>query len=346
MATEQVNSELDIQRAEWRRANLMALWESVTAHKPPPAPLRGHIWPWQDMRRLALNTTKLTSPDIVERRVLQLTNPYRSSPTDESSVKNLAIALQILVPGEVARPHRHSMNALRFVLEGEGAVTVVNGKPCPMHFGDLILTPGWCWHEHYHAGKDPVIWLDALDVPLHSYLGTAQFEPGPAKGVPETVPDAVFSAPNFLPEMPAPTDVYSPVFRYPLADAIRAAGEAPSSRSGARIVRYTNPMTGGAALSTIDCRLMELDADKRTVPYRSNANAMAMIVEGEGETRIGTETFPWRPMDLVMIPQGNWVTHVAREKLARILVISDREALRRLGLFEESYGSDNAGASR
>ena len=95
----------------------------------------------------------------------------------------LSAAIQILLPGESARPHRHSMNALRFVLEGRGGVTVVNGKECHMEFGDLILTPAWTWHEHIHRGNEPMIWLDALDVPLHLYLGTAEFQPGPVNAL-------------------------------------------------------------------------------------------------------------------------------------------------------------------
>jgi gentisate 1,2-dioxygenase len=339
MAPDPRQSELDRQRAQWRQANLMALWESPTAHKPPPGPLAGHIWPWEVIRPLAMNTTQLTSPEIVERRVLQLTNPYSTSPNDESSVKNLAAAIQILLPGEAARPHRHSMNALRFVLEGEEAVTVVDGKPCPMQVGDLILTPAWTWHEHHHLGTSPVMWLDVLDVPLHSYLETAKFEPGPIKEPRNTVLDAVFAAPNFLPEITGPSTPHSPVFRYPFADAVAAVAHAPRSPCGARIVRYVNPVTGGSALSTIDCRLIELGSGERTIPYLTNANAVAMVVEGEGETSIGGKTFQWRPMDLMTIPQENWVTHLAFKKSARLLVISDREALRRLGLFEETYGA-------
>jgi len=97
-------------------------------------------------------------------------------------------------------------------------------------------------------------------------------------------------------------------------------------------------LTGGAALSTIDCRLIELDGGARTRPYRMNGNAVLLVVEGTGETRIGTELFSWRPMDILTVPQGNWISHVASTAVARILMISDREALRRLGLFEEAYG--------
>jgi gentisate 1,2-dioxygenase len=343
MVTETAGPDIEAQRTAWSRANVMALWESLTAHKPPPGPVAGHLWPWQVLRSLALDTAKIKSPSIVERRVLQLTNPYRTSPADESTVKNLAAAIQVLLPGESARPHRHSMNALRFVLEGEGAVTVVDGKPCPMHVGDLILTPAWCWHEHSHGGSSPVIWLDALDVPLHAYHGTAQFEPGPVKAEPVTVPDASFSVPNFLPEIIPPSAPYSPVFRYPYSDAVNAVRRAPPSPCGARIVRYVNPLTGGAPMSTMDCRLMQLEAGSRTRPYRMNGNAVLLVVEGEGRSRIGNVNFDWRPTDIITVPQGNWASHLASDGVARLLVISDREALRRLGFFEESYGDESDG---
>ena len=42
-----------------------------------------------------------------------------------------------------------------------------------MERGDLILTPGGAWHDHGHDGKGPVIWLDALDLPLFIDLEAA-----------------------------------------------------------------------------------------------------------------------------------------------------------------------------
>jgi gentisate 1,2-dioxygenase len=143
------------------------------------------------VRPLLDKAMDLTSPEAVERRVLSLVNPSARSPEDKATTRNISAALQILLPGESARPHRHSMNALRFVLEGRGAITVVNGKPCPMEEGDLILTPAWTWHEHVHRGEKPIIWLDTLDVPLHLYMGTARFQPGPVTDLPATLSDDV-----------------------------------------------------------------------------------------------------------------------------------------------------------
>src|SRR5262249_13880514 len=149
-------------RKAWKDAHLEPLWESPTAHKPPAPPDPTYLWSWERVRPLLERAIEAANPAAVERRVLTLVSPNNRMPDDLTTVRPLAAALQILLPGETARPHRHSMNAIRFVLEGEGAITVVNGKPCPMAFGDLILTPAWCWHEHTHRGQGPIIWLDAL----------------------------------------------------------------------------------------------------------------------------------------------------------------------------------------
>jgi gentisate 1,2-dioxygenase len=330
--------DIDRLRDEWKQANLSPLWESPTAHKQPGGPVPGHHWPWQETRKHALKTTKLSSPEVVERRVLQFTNPYAASPSDESTVKTLVAAIQILLPGEKARPHRHPMNAIRFVLEGDGVTTFVDGKPCLMNVGDLILTPGDCWHEHEHKGDTPMLWLDALDVPLHGFLGTAEFEPGPIKVMPETIPDAAFVSPNILPCEPGSTRPHSPVFCYPYADVVAALISAPLGPDGARWVRYANPLTGQAPLTTMDMRVVQIAPGEKTIPSRNNSNAIILALDGEGDISIGDKTFSWQKHDFFSAPQKNWVSHHARgNKPARLLIFSDREVLTRLGLYIEEF---------
>ena len=228
------------------------------------------------------------------------------------------------------------MNAIRFVLEGDGAVTLVDGKACRMEYGDLILTPGWCWHEHEHLGSGPMIWLDVLDVPLHLWLGTAEFQPGPIPDMPATLPDEAFAVANVMPDITF-AGTHSPVFRYPYADVSQALAAAPRARDGARRVRYVNPATGGPAMSIMDMHLMEIDPEE-TRPFRSNSNAVACVVEGSGESRIGGETIRWRPRDIFTLPQGNWITHRAYGT-ARLFVASDRDAFARLGILKDEYGN-------
>jgi gentisate 1,2-dioxygenase len=325
-----------VTRRAWQDANVRPLWESTTAHKLDEAGPQAHLWRWATMRPLMLGTIHVSSPAAVERRVLSLVNPENCAVEDESTVRTISAALQILLPGEAARPHRHSMNALRFVLEGSGAYTIVDGKRCLMEEGDLILTPGWCWHEHEHRGNGPIIWLDVLDVPFHNVIGTSAFEPGPVHDLPATIEDGVFVQAGLLPDNRPGDSSYSPVFRYPKGAAVAALKMMPVAPDGSRRLRYANPTTGGPVMALLDCTLTEIAAGQPTQPARTNANAVVAVVDGEGESVIGSQLVRWGPKDVFSIPQDQWVSHTARTQ-SRLFTTSDREIYRRLGLlYEES----------
>jgi len=325
-------------RKAWEQANLRPLWESVLAHKVREGGPKPHLWPWRVLRPLVDDAMRVTSPTAVERRVLTLTDPEAAGGAG-STTTNLATGLQILLPGESARPHRHTMNALRFVIEGKGAATIVDGKSCPMEEGDLVITPGWTWHEHVHKGSAPIIWMDALDAPLHRYLGTDAFEPGPAHDVPDCADDDAFAFPNIVPELGDPAPSFSPVFRYPWAAASAAVRKAPRGKDGARRVRYINPITGGPVMALMDCHLTQIDGKTETIRYRTTSNAVCFVVEGKGTSQVGEDTLKWEAKDIFSLPHGNWITHRADER-ATIFVVSDRDALRRLDLLKEQYGNE------
>ncbi len=325
-------------REVWRRANVRPLWESPLAHKVRAGGPPAHLWPWRELAPLVKAAMEMTSMAAIERRVLTLVDPQAQGDA-AGTTTNLTAALQILMPGESARPHRHSMNALRFVLDGAGAVTKVDGRDCPMTEGDLVITPGWCWHEHAHHGSAPIVWLDALDAPLHRHLGTDAFEPGPAHDVPAQTADAAFAMPAIVPELADPPPSYSPVFRYPWDQASRAVAAAPRWKDGTRRVRYVNPLTGGPVMSLLDCYLIEIDGAAETIPFRTTGNAVAAVVEGRGTSRIGEETLQWEPKDVFSMPHGNWIAHRADGGPARLFVVTDRDVLRRLDLLKEEFGN-------
>jgi len=327
----------DIRRA-WQEANLKPLWESAVAHKSRDGELAPHHWRWKQIRPLVDEAVKVTSPAAVERRVLTLTDPSNDAGTG-STTTNLTAALQILLPGEKARPHRHTMNALRFVIEGGGASTIVDGKDCPMEEGDLVITPGWTWHEHVHHGSAPIIWLDALDAPLHRYLGTDAFEPGPTHDLPNIPSDAAFATPNVVPDLGEQITSFSPVFRYPWAAARTAVSVAPRSKDGSRRVRYINPINGGSTMPLMDCYLTQIDGGTETIRFRSTSSAVCLVCEGRGESRIGENTFQWEAHDVLSLPHGNWITHKAYET-ATLFLVTDRDTLRRLDLLKEQYGNE------
>jgi gentisate 1,2-dioxygenase len=339
MSAQEPLSGYEEAKAAWQDARLSPLWESAVAFSERGAAPRPLYWSWNSVRPLIDKAIELVSPRDVERRVLMFTDPELNSSRRATTTKGLNAGLQILLPGEAARTHRHSMDAIRFVLEGEGAVTIVNGREYLMAEGDLILTPGWCWHEHVHRGTRPVIWLDGLNSPLHRYLGTATFETGRGPQVPDTTSDATFSVPGLLPVTESDNRMHSPVFRYSYGAASTAAAAAPPGRDGARRVRYANPATGGPAMALMDHQLMQLDPNVTTVPFRSTSNAICVVVEGHGASHIGNESFAWGPKDVFTMPQGNWISHHAGETTARMFVYSDREVYWRLGLLKEEYGN-------
>ncbi len=325
-------------RARLDNMGLVPLWESPSQHGYR-APDDGHIWRWDDMRPIMMSVSEVTSPKVVERRVIQMIDPRARFGLGEATVGAVNATMQLLLPGEEARVHRHSMNALRFVLEAPGgAVTFVDGKECPMEFGDLVLTPAWTWHSHVHRGDAPVIWLDVLDVAFHRYLGSEAFEPGPMKEVPPQVPDHAFSVPNIVPAMPYENRDYSPVFRYPYADALRALEAAPALADGSKRVRYTNPVLGGYSLAMLDSTLLQLPAGQSTFEVTVMADTVFCAVEGKGHIQVGDTITQWGPKDVFTAPANRpFRITAALGQEARIFAVSNAPMFKKLGLFEVQH---------
>lgn len=290
----------------WADANLRPLWENERAHndaKRIPAPM---LWAWERMVPFVDHAATLVSTQVTERRVLSLTDPQYSD-NGAATVRNLNGGLQILMPGESARPHRHSMNAIRFVLEGEGAITTVDGARCPMARGDLIVTPAWTWHEHVHPGDARIVWLDVLDAQLHRFLETDAFQPGP---VPR---DAA------LDDSPAAVAR----FRFPWEAAAAAVTARPREADGLRLYRYRT-----TAAATLACSLWQLDRHESTASVITDQHAVCAVVEGTGVTTVGDTRMQWGPNDVFSLPKGARVSHRANDDAVRMFVVGDGALLR------------------
>ncbi len=331
---------LDDFHRDMQAAGVKALWER-TVHDPrEPVSEPPHVWRWAEIEPLIDRAVAATTMDVAERRVLSLSNPHFNSPRGNCVTTNLNCGIQTLMPGETARVHRHTANALRFVLEGGGGTTVVDGKSCPMNRGDMIVTPGMAWHTHTHDGDSRIVWLDSLDVPLHRYLDTQFFDPGPAGNYPPLPSDAAYAKGGLVPQ-PGPDEAmpaYSPQFRYAWDD-VCAALEAMQPRSdGSKVLRYTNPATGGPAMTLLDCYLVALSASQATRPFRTTNNAYCLVVEGDGRSQIGDTVIDWQPGDVFTLPHWNWYSHTAGGDGAKLFMGTDREVLRRLDLLREEWG--------
>ncbi|HKQ65508.1 MAG TPA: cupin domain-containing protein, partial [Methylomirabilota bacterium] len=154
--------ELEAYCARLRAAGLDAPWSRPGPLIPPkPTATQARHWRWRDIEPLLFESSEYLSPHRgAERRVLRLHNP---GVPERTVAHSLVLAIQYLLPGEVAPAHRHSPTAIRFMLHGEGAFTTVDGQKCAMKAGDLVLTPGMAWHDHGNEGGKPVYWMDILD---------------------------------------------------------------------------------------------------------------------------------------------------------------------------------------
>ena len=150
--------------------NMAPLWEVLKdlVTKEPKTSLQPTVWKFADVKRLMLEAGDVISAEEAERRVLVLENP--GMPGKARITNSLFAGIQLILPGEIADAHQHVSSAIRFVLEGEGAYTAVEGEKTQMKHGDFIITANWAPHDHGNPGKQPVMWLDVLDMPTVNHF--------------------------------------------------------------------------------------------------------------------------------------------------------------------------------
>lgn len=321
--------------------NLSPLWLSLAAlvTRQPASGCKAAAWCYPEMRALLMEAGGLVSVEEAERRVLVLENPMFAGQSRITT--SLYAGLQLVLPGERARSHRHTQSALRFVLEGTGAYTAVGGERTVMHPGDFIITPSWEWHDHGNDTPDPVIWLDGLDIPLVQALDASFMEHLGAVEQPVTRPVGDSLArygSNLLPVDHRATGMTSPVFSYPYArtrealETLRRNGE-PDPCHGYKM-RFVNPVTGGFAMPTIATFMQLLPRGLATQPYRSTDATVFTPVEGEGRTHIGGTVIEWSARDVFVAPSWATVRHEASSD-AVLFSFSDRPVQQATGLFRE-----------
>jgi len=290
----------------WHRVK-PALW---------PQPLKNfepHHWRYTDVKPLLDRAGELIGTDKAERRNLTMTNPVAGNlyPT----IRTIVAAYQMIKPGEVARAHRHTPNALRLILEGRGTHTVVDGQRVEMRPGDVLLTPAWSWHSHDNAGEEDCYWMDFLDVPLVHLLEPMFFEHHP-DGVEKDVVE--------LAEAPI-------AFRW--EDTSRQLADATVNE---RADAHQSIELGAPALKTISLHLQKLHAGKQTHPFQTTANNIFAVMQGEGESIIDGQRFQWGFGDTICAPAWRAYQHNASSD-AILLKVSDAPVMEAFGWLKERF---------
>jgi gentisate 1,2-dioxygenase len=322
--------------------HLTPLWTSL-AKLVTPEPVSGcqpASWSFADIRAAMVEAGGLITAKEAERRVLILENPGLRGQSKITT--DLYAGVQLVLPGEVAPAHRHAQSALRFVLEGDGAHTAVNGERTPMHYGDFIITPPMAWHDHGNETDHPMFWLDGLDIPIVQFLDAsfAEHHDEDEQPIARPVGDAQARyGSNLLPVDQRVVTGASPVFNYPYVRTREALAQLARSASwdachGIKM-RYSNPVTGGYPLTTIAAFIQLFPKGFQTARYRSTDATIFVAVEGRGRTRIGADfVVDWQPRDIFVVPSWKPVVHEAAEESV-LFSFSDRPVQEALQLFRE-----------
>jgi gentisate 1,2-dioxygenase len=299
-------------------AQLAPLWESLAALAPrePTPHARPFKWRYGEVREHLMEAGHQVTAAEAERRVLVLANPTAAAPLQATDT--LYAGLQLIMPGERAPPHRHTQAALRFVMEGQGAYTAVDGRRAVMRPGDFIITPPWSWHEH-GGGEEPVVWLDGLDVPMVAFLRAGFREE------PDQLETPAFGAHTFAwPYDEARAEL----------DRLRANGKPDPWRGWRLEYRHRD---GRAAMPTLGASLSLLPLAFRSRPYKSTDSAVVVLVEGHVDVEAGDERFSLDPGDLLALP--GWTTHRFFAPQDSVLfAFSDAPVHEALGLWREWRG--------
>ncbi len=284
-------ASLEHLRAALTPLEFMAGWnkQEPSLWKEPRTRYVPMLWRWADAKAGLDAAGRLINAEQADRRNLFMVNPVEGNYYD--TLRTLVSAYQMILPGEEARTHRHSPNALRLVLDcDEACFTVVDGVRIDMQPGDVLLTPGMCWHGHGNSGKRPGYWIDYLDVPIVHLIEPMFFEhwEGGLQPVSERSRDN---------EWVFPYDVQLSRLRDASPDAF--------GRKRVELVAPSMPTTGLYMQSLAGA------APQNTL--RTTQNQIFTCVSGTGVTNIAGKPYAWSRGDTFCIPTWHAFQHAAHE---------------------------------
>lgn len=331
--------------ALWTVANKIEPWEPKSQSVPV-------VWRYRELRDHVLRSIDLVTPEKAGRRVIYLNNPGRSDVA--AAVGWIYAGLQVMKPGEVASAHRHSASAIRFIMEGSGAYTVVDGHKMTLGANDFVLTPNGTWHEHGVAAEGTTcLWQDGLDIPFVNAMEANFYEVHPdlSQAVGYAVDDMTKTWGNagLTPSVGAWSKGYSPMFKYewlPTYDALsKYAGCTDGSPYDGVMMEYVNPVTNGPVMQTLGASMQMLRAGEHTKAHRHTGSYLYHVAKGKGHSIINGKRFDWQERDIFCVPSWAWHEHVNDQagEDACLFCLSDTPVMRALGLYREQAFGENGG---
>ena len=331
--------------ALWTVANTIEPWQ-------PTSTSSAVLWKYEDLLPYVRRSAELVTPEKAGRRVVYLKNPGREAVA--AAVGWLYSGLQIMLPGERASSHRHSAAALRFIMEGNGAYTIVDGHRMPLNARDLVLTPNGTWHEHgVDADGTACIWQDGLDIPFVNAMEANFYEvhPNIQQQVRFSDDDTskTWGNPGIRPTLCGWTKRYSPLFKYEWETTYRGLIEYASASVGSHfdgtMVHYVNPVTGGHVMPTMGASMQRLQPGQHTKAHRHTGSFVYQVAQGSGYSIIEGKRLDWKQRDIFCLPSWSWHEHVnaSVKEDACLFSFHDLPVIESLDLYREQAYEEAGG---
>ena len=349
----QTTPELEAYYKELETLGAGALWTVANDIEPwePKSSSVAMLWKYDDLRELVLKSTELVTPEQAGRRVVYLVNDKRKDVS--AAVGWLYTGIQVTKPGESTSAHKHKASALRFIMEGEGGYTVVDGNKITFEVNDFVITPNSTWHEHgCDKNGKTCIWQDGLDIPLINALEANDYAVYDGK---QTVEKPTNQLPNsFASSGLIPVDLvwdkpYSPLFKYAWKNvypALLASLEVNKINPFDGIVmQYSNPLTGGHVMQTMGASMQLLPAGFKGKAHKHTGSFVYQCAKGKGFSIINGERFDWKERDIFCVPSWAWHEHhnLSETEDACIFSFNDLPVIEKLGLYQERELEENNG---
>lgn len=331
--------------ALWTVANDIEPWEPIPKSEAV-------LWRNADLRERVLRAIDLVRPEDAGRRVIYLRNPKRKEVS--AACGWLYSGIQVMKPGESAGAHKHAASALRFIMEGEGAYTIVDGHKIELGVRDFVITPNGTWHEH-GVTKDgqTSIWQDGLDIPLTNALEANFYAVHPddyqTTNLPLNDSPLAYGAPGLLPANEKWDKPYSPLMKYSWDATYTAllnyAKVTDGSLYDGVVMRYVNPYTGGDPMLTMGAQMQLLRPSEHTKAHRHTGNVIYTVAKGEGYSIVGGKRFDWTEKDIFCVPSWMWHEHCNKSSGddACLFSFNDFPTMQKLGFYAEQALAEHDG---
>ncbi len=338
---------------DMKKGHLTPLWQlekSIMPASPQPKTV-AWLWKWSDLYDIAQRAGDLIPIERGgDRRAIALSNPGLGGLP--YATPTLWAAVQWLNGREVAPAHRHSGQAIRFIIDGKGAYSTVQGDKVYLERGDLVMNPPWYWHDHGSDADEPAVWMDGLDIPINNFLDASFFEPHPSdtQEVTAVLDGSVlkYGVGQLRPAWEEKAAEFPPIFTYKWADTERALNnlaKVDASPFDDVALEYINPHSGGPVMYTLSCWIQMLRPGVQTQAHRQVTNSVYHVHEGRGSTIIDGVRFDWEKGDMFVIP--GWACHehsnTSSEERAILFSIHDTPIMVALRKYREEAYAENGG---